>query len=230
MSENERKTNVGKLKGRIVNRYETDQVVIITLAVKEYSKKKKEYYTYFPKVYFFKSDDTGIETCLLHDNVALTGHVVAPVKHRPNGTAFVSQAIIGEKARLFGRETMPDGTIEERNDYPMNLVYLYGKVLRIEQRDYGFIHIHMNAVNNGHNNRVFLTARNKKYLLLAPGDTIDVRAKILTSIAERPDGTKLYRQNITPFSVVKIEDKTTDGENQEENAAGSAVSESIPVM
>lgn len=215
MSGKERRTNVVKLKGRIVNRYETDQVVIVTLAIKEYAKKKKEDYVHFPKIYFFKSDHTGVDKYFLHDEVVVTGHLVAPVKRRPNGTTFVSQAIIGESIRLFGRETMPDGTVEQRKDYPMNIAFLCGEVQRIEQKDYGFIYIYMNAVNGAHNNRIFLTARNKDYLLLSPGDIIDVRAKIMTSVTQKPDGPKRYRQNVVPFSITKIEYKT--GEEVEEN-------------
>ena len=190
------------LKGTIVHKYETDRVVAIILGITEYNAKQNKHANY-PKIYFFKSDNTGAENFLLHDRVVIHGHLSSSIRRNQTGSSYVSQSIVGDTIRGFGEPESKDGQEVVQMDYPENSVTLKGEVIHVEQLDHDFVLLKMTAPREGHNNHIRLTTKNKSYLLCSPGDEIQIQGKISTSISEK-NGRKRYYENILPMQMIKF--------------------------
>ena len=65
-----RQDNAVRLCGRIVNRYDRGNVTTITLSVIETVKGEQR--INYPRVYFFREDNTGADKFFLHDEVCIT--------------------------------------------------------------------------------------------------------------------------------------------------------------
>lgn len=189
--------------GKIVNVFPTDKTLIVTVRVPKREPKGRVSFA-FPKVYFFKADDTGIETFKEGDSIQITGHLVNPVKRRANGTRYFSQAIIGDKAvkntSLFST-MLGTEDIGFANTQPASLVYLRGRVEQIMQVGNRSILIRLNAKQNGRNNHINVTTTNKDALLCTLGDIITIYGTIETRVAEKED-KKRYYQNIIAQKLV----------------------------
>lgn len=157
-----------------------------------------------PKVYFFHTDNTGIQDFLLDDNVKITGHLVNTRKRRPNGTYFYSQVVIGDKIEknesLFLTELNVDG-FDAVSAQPVSLVYLHGKVEQISASGNRAYLIRLNAMQKGRNNHVNVTTYQKDTLLIQPGDEITVYGMIDTKTKEK-DGQYRFYQNVVAQKLI----------------------------
>lgn len=201
--------NVVKLCGTIVNMYSAPKAMVLTLGITENTRRGRQ--ANYPKIYCFKDDNTGIEDFVLHDNVEITGHIATPMKTRPNGKMYASQAIIGDKV------TKPSPVCAEFNaaedniirHAPENLVFLHGRISSIRPADPSgtYAHIVVEATNKGHRNFVGMDARGDRYFLLKPGDIVDVYARVITRRKEVEGKPTRYYENIRPFSITVTEKK-----------------------
>ena len=203
-------SNAVVLTGTIVNKYEKPNVTIVTLGITEpgrFLKTEKKYLeeSNYPKIYFFKNDNTGIEKFSLYDKITVNAHISAPVKRRPDGSTFTSQGIIGENC-VKAEDEMGVA-------HPQNVVKLQGKIRRITRMKSNVINIEMEAVNKHFMNIVTVTSFNKTDLIFAPDDVVSVTGKVVTSTKERkekvagstePVVKKVHYQNIVASKIIKV--------------------------
>ena len=202
----DKETNKVEAFGRIINFYEANQVYIVAVKAVEVpfvpkNKRKNQEKPYirinYPKFYFFKTDNTGVDKVFCNDLVAITGHVVSTPKRNRFGRNFISQALIGDSITLIS----PDN----KSHYNKNLVTLEGPVVSVEQRNGGNVFaIRMNAKNKRFDNYVTVTSFNEDALTLEPGDIISVRARVVNKSVTRDDGYENHYQNLYITSLAKI--------------------------
>jgi hypothetical protein len=209
--------NKVRLCGTIVNRYETDRVIIITLGITEPGRfnpktKTRTEESNYPKIYFFKDDKTGAENFLLYDKVMVEAHISAPRKKRPDGSIYVSQAIVGEKCEkarnAFEKEFGVKGIYGHAED-PMNVAMFSGNVVSVKRVNEYVTNIEMDAKNKRFNNYITITSFNKNDILIAPGSMIHVYAKIITKKKEK-NGQKRFYENVVASKIIVDTANSTD--------------------
>lgn len=172
-------TNVVRLCGRIANRFDKKDVVILTISVMEYNGTQKE--IYYPKVYFFLSDRTAVNEFMLGDEVTVLGHIAAPKKTRWNGERYVSQAIVGDLIRPRKRLKVPNA----ENDIlepQSNIIYLKGPLKDIRRINDKVFALTVEAVDHGHKSNVQLTSFDKNILLMDPGSLVEAYGSMRTQV------------------------------------------------
>lgn len=212
--------NVVKLCGTIVNLYSAPKAIVITLGITEMTRRGRV--SNYPKLYFFKEDNTGIEQFVLHDRIEVTGHIATPIKTRRNGKTYASQAIIGDKAErpsvLYPEFNSNNDDEEVMHKGTENLVFLHGVLTSVKpaDKDASYARLIVLAENKGHKNYVILNARGDQYFMYKPGDVVDIYAKVLTNVKEDQNGHKRYFENIRPIRMYKISDASETGDSNGE--------------
>ena len=210
-------TNAVKLVGKVINYYETPSVYIVSLLI-TYKKGTDKFQANFPKIYFFKNDNTGADKIVLHDHVEIEAHVAAPRKNRANGDVYYSQAIVGDKIKLSSSVYEKEFGVDGGNIYPApeNCVFLRGKVRKVEQVAKGVVNIVMNARNKSYNNVVLVTSFRQDAILNAPGDEIAVYA-IVTTHRKEKNGKAVFYENIVARKIDNLSKKQAASVKNEPN-------------
>lgn len=143
--------------------------------------------------YFFPEDNNNLSEIMLGDVVTVSGHVTAPRKVRPDGTWYWSQAFIGDYIALC-----PDqNSTQPGHGY----VFLSGPVENMVKLSKGGVKLRMNAIQNGHNNHIWISMKGTDANRFKEGDIIDVSAYIITRKHVSEAGRISYRYDIRTRSV-----------------------------
>ncbi len=143
--------------------------------------------------YFFPEDNNNLSEIMLGDVVTVTGHVTAPRKVRPDGTWYWSQAFIGDYIALCQ---------DQSADQPGHgYVFLSGPVENKVKLPKGGVKLRMNAVQNKHNNHIWISMSGADANRFQKGDIIEVSAYIVTRKHVSNEGRVSYRYDIRTKSV-----------------------------
>ncbi len=197
--------NLVRLIGKVTKVTQENNVTILKLRIPRRGRGGEVQMTN-PKVYFFHSDNTGIENFMKGDSVRITGHLTNPMKRRPDGTYFFSQAVIGDKIEknisLFESELDLEADEDLVATQPVSLVYLRGEVEAVTSAGQRALNIRMNARQNGRNNHVNFIVYKRDDLTLLPGDVVTVYGRLETRTTEH-NGQYRFYQNVVAQKVTK---------------------------
>lgn len=199
-------TNLVSLSGTIVGKYETTACHVFILAITEPTRRRTGEVvaqTNYPRVYFFKQDNTGAEKFDRGDHVDIVAHVAAPRKTRPGSDrTYYSQSIIGESIKATESNSLVNEVLPGRSAVKAeNIVYLKGEVERVERVAPNVNLITMSAYNKRFYNRVQFTSYDATTVAIVPGNTIVIEGKIRTSERDGRNGEKRRFQNIVARTV-----------------------------
>ena len=76
-------SNVVRICGRVMNRFDKPGITILTVSTLEIIRGEKQ--INYPKIYFFSNDNTGVENFMRGDEVVIHAHIAAPRKYRRTG-------------------------------------------------------------------------------------------------------------------------------------------------
>lgn len=206
MEEMKKIENLVTLTGIIVNMYETPTCMAATIAISLPIRQKDGSFNIvsnYPKVYFFKQDQTGIDDIKIGMNVAVSGHVVAPKKTR-RGTdkTYYSQSIVGDSIRENKSAIAEAGIYNgHRSLDAENNVYIEGVVERVERVTEKVAYFTVAAYNKSFYNKVKVACYDSKYLVIAPGNTVSINGYVSTTMKVVEGGKKIKHQNIVAYSV-----------------------------
>lgn len=194
-TEEEKNTNVAILCGRIISLYDKGQIIITHLKITEEVKGKRM--SNFPKVYFFKSDDTGIDKFFVNDEVYITGHVTARKKRKATtGKIYVSQSIVADTIRA--RKMIHEEALGEDSCYfkepQQNLIYFEGPILEIKQMERELIRFKMRVCDHGHPQEVQLVTHNRDILMERVGTVIRAYGKTKTWVSDPTEYAPSHKQ------------------------------------
>lgn len=202
--------NLVKLIGKITKITEENSVTILRISIPRRGRGGEAQFS-VPKVYFFSSDNTGVEQFMKGDSVKITGHLTNPMKRRPDGTTFFSQAVIGDKIEkntsLFESELDIESGEDLVTTQPVSLVYLRGEVEAITSAGNRAINLRINARQNGRNNHVNVIVYERN-LGINPGDVVTIYGRLETRTTERNGQYRLY-QNVVSQKVINHSKKDT---------------------
>lgn len=186
--------NLVRLCGRIINRYDKNNVSIVTLRITEIVKGEKKVNN--PVIYFFHSDETGVENFFLHDDVVITAHVATPRKYRNNGEEYISQALVGDtiapRKRMYeilNIDGMGKGPLEPL----MNEITFSGTLTAIRKIGDKSAQIVVDTVNNGHRNVITANVASADTFKMQIGDSVTVSGKIITGYYEQDEKGHIHR-------------------------------------
>lgn len=220
-----RQDNAVRLCGRIVNRYDRGNVTTITLSVIETVKGEQR--INYPRVYFFREDNTGADKFFLHDEVAITAHIATPRKYRNTGEEYISQALVGDSItprkgmyELLNMEGMGRGPLEPQT----NTVVFSGTLTSIRKTGDRSAQIVVETINDGkHRNDITANIASADVFKMQIGSRVSVTGKVVTGYYEqdekgrrrRPNATQTNSHEKTEETSVKS-DKTNNNEHPAE--------------
>lgn len=210
-------SNVVILCGRLVNRYEKRNVIMITVSVLEMVRGKKQ--INYPKIYFFKEDNTAVNDFMVGDEVYVNAHISAPTKRRRSGEAYISQALIGDAIRMrqslcpevLAGEDVPGRLMEPQ----MNAIYLRGPLQETVRHGENVIGLKILVEDHGHKGVVELTTVRQEALLMKPGTMVTAYGKITTKVRIIPGERTKHYQNMILLSVREEKEEKGKGERDE---------------
>ncbi len=205
MEETKKIQNIVSLAGVVVSMYETYACKVLTLAVSQPVRLRDGSFrveTNYPKIYFFKSDITGVDEIREGMNVTTIGHLSAPRKTRPDtGRAYYSQSIIGETVKENKTAIAEAGVNIGRSTEAENIVYLEGVVERVERVTDNITLFTVAAYNKRFYNRIRVTSYDNRDMAVAPGNTVSISAYVRTPQKIGDNGEKIRHQNIVARTI-----------------------------
>ena len=211
--------NCVRIAGVIVNKYETEHMVKLTVAVTEPGIRGKVY-TNYPTVYFFKNgkeQTTPVDNFRLHDTISLEGHLSSSRSRTLDGTQRTQQ-IVGDTASPieYYRPNEIDGYKGRRVEIHRNIIKVTGVIEQITQKEHGITSLRLRVNGSRVRNLIEITTFGNIAKDAEVGDEITVYGRVATAKKER-NGTQLYYQD---FVGIKITQEQS--EDVEENMFADA--------
>lgn len=187
--------NAIRLCGRIVNRYDRGHVIILTLRIAETVRGEER--VNYPRVYFFREDNTGADNFFLHDEVALTAHVATPRKYRNSGEEYISQAFVGDSIErrkgmyeLLNMEGMGRGPLEPQT----NTVVFTGTLTSIRKIGDKSAQVVVETINEGHHrNDITANVASTDVFKMQIGSRVTITGKVVTGYYEQDENGRRHR-------------------------------------
>lgn len=208
--------NMVRLCGRIVNRYDRKNVIIITLSVVEQTKNGEARVNH-PRIYFFMEDNTGADKFLLHDYVSITAHIATPRKFRNTGEEYISQALVGDTIaarksiyELLNMEGMGRGPLEPQ----MNEVVFTGILSSIRKTGDRSAQVIVDTINNGHRNSITANIATPDAFKMQIGDKVTVTGKVVTGFYEPQNNRKNNTESESDKDTTDSTAKDTEKKNR----------------
>ena len=212
--------NAVRLCGRIINRYDRGHVTTLTLSVIETIKGEQR--VNYPRVYFFREDNTGADKFFLHDEVAITAHIATPRKYRNTGEEYISQALVGDSIaprkgmyELLNMEGMGKGPLEPQT----NTVVFSGTLTSIRKTGDRSAQIVVETINQGkHRNDITANIASTNVFKMQIGSRVSVTGKVVTGYYEQDEKGRRRRPNPTQDNNREKVKETSTKPEVEENS------------
>lgn len=218
-----KKDNTVRLCGRIVNRYDRGHVITLTLRITETVRNEQK--VNYPRVYFFREDNTGADKFFFRDEVVITAHVATPRKYRNTGEEYISQALVGDSIaprkgmyELLNIEGMGRGPLEPNT----NTVVFSGNLMSIRKTGDKSAQVVVETLNDHrYRNDIMANIASSDVFNFRIGSPVSITGKVVTGYYEEDErGRRRY-----PDPDKAKEEKKTEKEKEAENAKNTETTE-----
>lgn len=190
------------LAGVIVNRFEMNRMIRVTLRVPEDSRRDEagNPVTNFPEFIVFKNNDNTsmVDNFLKHDAVKITGHFSSNARSLQEADTYKQQQVVADTVEEITRY-YPNAVGNEKGRGYMvfqNNFIVSGEIVRIAKTSTNVKLVDILTVRDNHKNVVRLTVFGNRDGGVQIGDTVTIHGRIRTTRKEGADGKGRFYQNL----------------------------------